>query len=141
MGALERISLILLLLFVMTKSDLVSSPCAEMTHGYPNGTLTLSFSPIILKDYKFAVCFQSYSKESTFDVLDVTKRDKQPCKLISVAFLCISTHTEVCTGYNMKGILVDVEPKESMRFLDEIRYRTVTTVPKPHPRDLIRNGK
>ncbi|KAK3585460.1 hypothetical protein CHS0354_003308 [Potamilus streckersoni] len=144
MAALARISLILLLIIATAKSGFIPSPCDEMTYGvpagqvynvnpsctngsiswsYPMDILRLFFAPADVKDYKFAVCIESYVNESSFDVLDVTKGDKQPCRRIS--------DTEVCTGYHINGVIADVEPKGPMRYMDEIRYRAVTTEPKP----------
>ncbi|KAK3585462.1 hypothetical protein CHS0354_003310 [Potamilus streckersoni] len=128
----------------MAKSGFFPGPCNEKTYGvpdgqvynvnpcctngsiswsYPRGTLRLYFAPTDLKDYKFAVCFESYANGSTFDVLDVTNGDKKPCRRIS--------DTEVCTDYHINGVLADVEAKGPLRYMDEIRYRTVTAEPKP----------
>ncbi|KAK3585464.1 hypothetical protein CHS0354_003312 [Potamilus streckersoni] len=140
MAALTSISFVLPLFIVMAQTRFFSSPCDEMTYGvpagqvynvnpsctegsiswsYPRDTLRLLFAPTDLKDYKFAVCFKLYANDSSYDVMDVTKGDKQPCKRIS--------DTEVCTDYHIDGVLADVEPKGPLRFMDEIRYRAVTT--------------
>ncbi|KAL3863685.1 hypothetical protein ACJMK2_005432 [Sinanodonta woodiana] len=144
MAALTHISIVLLLFIVLAQSRFISSPCDEMTYGvpagqvykvnpsctqgsiswsYPRDTLMLFFAPTDLKDYKFAVCFKMYANDSSYDVLDATKGDKQPCKRVS--------DTEVCTDYHLDGVLADVEAKGPLRFLDEIRYRAVTSVQEP----------
>ncbi|KAL3863683.1 hypothetical protein ACJMK2_005430 [Sinanodonta woodiana] len=140
MAALTGSSFVLLLCIVVAKSGFFGSPCEEVTYGmvsgqlynvtpsctqgkvswnYPNGTLRLSFAPSDFKTTKFAVCFESHANESTFDVLDVTKGDQQPCKRTS--------DTEVCTDYHINGVLTDVEAKGILLFVNEIRYRVITT--------------
>ncbi|KAL3863681.1 hypothetical protein ACJMK2_005428 [Sinanodonta woodiana] len=139
MAPLARISLILLLVVVMAMSGFIPSPCDEMTFGvpagqvynvnpsctngsiswsYPMDILRLFFAPADLAGYKFDVCIESYANESTFDVLDVTKGDKQPHRRIS--------DIEVCTGFHINGVIADIEPKGHVRYMDEIRYRAVT---------------
>ncbi|KAK3585465.1 hypothetical protein CHS0354_003314 [Potamilus streckersoni] len=137
MAALACVSVLVLLFIMMIQSAFVRDPCDEMTAGvpagqvykvkpsctqgsvswsYPRGTLRLFFAPTNMKSNKFAVCFRSYVNMSSFDVLDVAKGDKQPCKRIS--------DKEVCTGYYNNGILTDVVAKGPLRFLSEVRYRT-----------------
>ncbi|KAL3863687.1 hypothetical protein ACJMK2_005434 [Sinanodonta woodiana] len=91
----------------------------SVSWSYPRGTLRLLFAPTnVQRSDMFAVCFRSYVNVSSFDVLDVAKGDKQPCKRIS--------DREVCTGYYNNEILTDVVAKGPLRFVSELRYRTET---------------